>query len=60
MGKIIQFRPRKKEISQNRVEAMMKGQLEEYICNTCGKNFEVLFDNKPERCPHCNRIIEWS
>lgn len=60
MGEIIQFKFRQKETSQNRVEAMVKGQLDTYVCDTCGESFDVLFDNKPERCPHCNRIIEWS
>ena len=61
MGEILQFRPRQKKVSSdNRVEAMMKGQLETYTCNTCGGDFEVLFNNFPDRCPHCGREIEWS
>lgn len=60
MGEIVQFRPRvKQENSNNRIEALMKGQVDEYTCQNCGEDFEVLFDNKPDRCPHCNMLIEW-
>lgn len=55
---IIQFRPRERG-SKNRVEALMKGEVETYTCNDCGEDFEVLFENFPEKCPHCNRVIDW-
>lgn len=60
MSNIVQFRPRQKnEPQQNRVEALMKGQLEEYTCDTCGGDFEVMFGNFPDKCPHCGRMIIW-
>ena len=61
MGNIIQFAPRSKKVSTNtnRVEALVKGELDVYICDTCGEEFEVVFDNKPDKCPHCNRVICW-
>ena len=58
MGQIIQFRP-KKERSFNRVEALMKGQLETYICSTCNEEFEIAFGNKPKKCPNCGLEIIW-
>ena len=60
MGDIVQFRPRvKTDVSHNRTEALMKGQLEVYTCNTCEEDFEVLFNDFPDKCPHCGRKIEW-
>ena len=56
MGEILQFRPRGEQqfSSRDRIEAMVKGQLDEYKCEYCGGIFEVLFDKKPEKCPNCN------
>ena len=61
MGEILQFRPRSGQTftSRDRVEAMVKGQLDEYTCDSCGGVFEVLFDEKPNKCPHCKRQIRW-
>jgi len=56
---IVQFKPRRANMNSNRVEAMIKGQIESYECNSCGKEFEVLFEQFPERCPHCNMRIDW-
>ena len=59
MGEVIQFRPKTKDRSFNRVEALMKGQLETYVCDNCGEEFEVAFGNKPKRCPGCDFEIDW-
>lgn len=53
---IIQFKPKSKI---NRVEALMKGQIEQYSCDTCGYEFEVIFNNKPDKCPNCGLKINW-
>lgn len=45
--------------SKIRVEAMIKGEIEEYTCDTCGTDFEVISDNKPDSCPGCFRKIIW-
>ena len=55
---IIQFKPRVKG-SKNRVEALMKGEIEVYSCNACGEDFEVMFEDFPEKCPYCGKIIDW-
>lgn len=55
---IVQFKPRSKDY-KSRAEAMIKGQIELYECNACGKDFEVLFEQFPEKCPHCNTKIDW-
>lgn len=61
MGEIVQFRPRvKQENSNNRIEALMRGQLETYICDVCGGEFDVLYGNFPDECPHCHRTMKWS
>lgn len=53
---IIQFKPKSKT---NRVEALMKGEITYFTCNTCGKGFEVYFNDRPDECPHCKRNIDW-
>ena len=53
---VIQFRPRNKT---NRVEALVKGQIERYSCDTCGNEFEVVFGNRPDKCPSCGLKINW-
>ena len=65
MGKVIQFKPKnvvsnEPVTDRDRVEAMVKGQLETYICDSCGASFEVLFDKKPSKCPSCGLIFNWS
>ena len=59
MGDIIKFKPRVVNSERNRVEALVKGKLETYTCNTCGERFEVLFDDRPECCPGCFARIKW-
>lgn len=59
MGEIVQFRPRQKK-EFNRVEALMKGQIETYVCNNCGSDIEVAYGEKPDKCPSCGFIIsDW-
>ena len=57
MGEIILFEPKMK--SKKRLEAMMKGTLEEYSCDSCGEDIDVIDGNYPDRCPGCQRIITW-
>lgn len=59
MSNIVYFEPKRKKSPVNRIEALVKGELEVYVCDTCGEEFEVAFGNKPEVCPHCNRLICW-
>ena len=61
MGTIIQFRRRQvKSDDAERVEAMVKGNIEVYTCNTCGEDFEVLNSRFPKTCPCCGvEIDEW-
>ena len=33
--------------------------LEEYTCDSCGEDVEVIDGEYPERCPGCLRIITW-
>ena len=37
----------------------MKGTYEEYTCDCCGADIEVIDGDFPERCPSCDRIISW-
>ena len=53
---IVQFKPKSKT---NRVEALMKGEIQVFECNECHGEFEVYFDKKPDRCPICNLPINW-
>ena len=58
MGQIIEFRPRSKQM--NRTEALVKGKIENYRCDSCLEYFEVIDDNLPDKCPHCGvKIDEW-
>jgi len=62
MANIIDFnsyRSRIRNKEKERIEAMMKGALEVYTCDTCSFRFEVLFDNKPDKCPGCGLSFEW-
>ena len=63
MGDILIFNPnasnKTKIEAKSRIEALAKGELETYVCDSCGKRFEVMFDNKPEYCPGCFARIRW-
>lgn len=61
MSNVIQFKPRRdcEVSSRDRVEAMVKGKIETYECNNCGELFDVLFGNRPDKCPNCNLRIDW-
>ncbi len=44
----------------NRCEALAKGLIEEYICNNCGGDIEVIDKDFPSHCPNCGATIsEW-
>lgn len=49
MGEIIMFLPRLQR--RKRIEAMMKGTLEEYSCDNCGEDIDVIDGKYPDRCP---------
>ena len=53
---IIEFKPRSKT---NRVEALAKGKIRVFTCDTCGYDMEVLFNQFPENCPNCGLHINW-
>lgn len=62
MAEIISFfdrkKPQKREIS--RVEALAKGRIQHYSCDSCGADIEVINGEYPDRCPGCGLIItEW-
>lgn len=60
MGDIIKFIPRpNKSYEQKKLKAQMKGTYEEYTCDCCGADIEVIDGDFPERCPSCDRIISW-
>ena len=53
---IVQFKPKSKT---NRVEALMKGKIRVFTCDTCGYDFEVLFNDFPKQCPNCGLTMDW-
>ena len=53
---IVQFKPKS---NKNRVEALMKGKITIFTCDTCGGDIEVLFDNFPDKCPNCGLKMDW-
>lgn len=57
MGEIIRFEQIMR--IKKRREAMMRGKLEEYTCDSCGEDVDVIDGDYPERCPGCLRIISW-
>lgn len=59
MGQIIEFNARK-DAKRERVEALMKGRVEHYSCDTCGADIEVINGVFPKKCPGCGvDIAEW-
>lgn len=57
---IVQFKPRRARTeSRNRIKALTKGKLKVFNCDGCGGEFEVLFDEFPEKCPHCGVEFDW-
>lgn len=53
---IIQFKPKSKT---DRVEALIKGKIRIFTCDTCGYDMEVLFNQFPDECPNCGLHIDW-
>lgn len=61
MAEIIKFRPREHKDKPNRIEALVKNQIDTYICDNCGGRFEVYFNDKPKKCPHCHiEFLKWN
>ena len=59
MGQIIEFSARKNS-KHERVEALVKGNIECYVCEDCGGDIEVINNKFPTRCPNCGvLILEW-
>lgn len=60
MAQILSFnRKERRSQNRNRVQALMRGAVDIYNCDKCGGEFEVIYDNKPDRCPHCNTKFNW-
>ena len=58
MAQIVSFIPRKTENKEaKRWKALAKGNIMNFTCNTCGKEFEVINDEYPDCCPGCGRRI---
>ncbi len=66
MCKVIEFAKYKQEkeimpTCAERLKAMVEGQIEYYICDSCGADIEVINKLFPQRCPVCNtEIEEWN
>lgn len=59
MTQIIEFRKREKVT--NRVEALVKGKIEEFTCDSCGADIEVIDGQYPDKCPGCGlSIVGWN
>ncbi len=62
MCTIIQFDPNymsQRMLNKFRTEALAKGQVDTYICNNCGEEFDVYYDKKPDFCPGCKRLLNY-
>lgn len=58
MGKVIAFRKPERVISeQERLKALVRGNIDVYICENCHDEFEVINEKFPEMCPHCGAVI---
>lgn len=57
MAQIIEFRRRDKKEEMSRTEALVKGKIDVYRCDSCGKEFEVINDVFPDTCPGCGVVI---
>ena len=55
MAKIIEF---KKMKGKNRTEALVKGRIRTFTCDTCGEEIEVINEEYPDCCPGCGLEIE--
>ncbi len=53
------FRKIKREIS--RAEALAKGRIQYYTCDSCGEHMEVFNKEYPDICLGCGRrIVKWN
>lgn len=59
MAEIISFVKKPKKVSGNRWKAIAEDNLKVYVCDGCGEEFEVIVDNKPDKCPGCGKYINW-
>lgn len=63
MAKIIEFSrfKSKSDGMMSRTEALVKGKIDIYKCNSCGEDFEVINEEFPECCPVCGiEILQWN
>ncbi|MBE5849766.1 MAG: hypothetical protein E7298_06335 [Lachnospiraceae bacterium] len=60
MCEIISFIDQKKR-RINRSEALAKGKIMYYSCDSCGADIEVIDNDYPDKCPGCGlRITSWN
>jgi len=57
MAQIIEFKKKEKKV-MSRTEALVKGKLDVYRCDSCGKEFEVIDNDYPDKCPGCGLPIQ--
>lgn len=58
LGNIVKFEKKHNEINE-RAKLLAMGRIEIYTCDACGEDIEVVDGIKPERCPGCDREIDW-
>lgn len=60
MAQIIEFK--KRQVNKaDKYKAIAKGKYEEFICDNCGADIEVINGLYPEKCPGCGlRITQWN
>lgn len=57
MAQIIEFKKKEKKV-MSRTEALVKGRVRVFTCDSCGEEFEVIDDKYPDYCPGCGLEIE--
>lgn len=62
MGVVVEFakfRPKQKVSDAERLKALVKGNIREFTCDTCGGDIEVINNKFPKKCPCCGVDIEF-
>lgn len=63
MAQIIEFKKRQasKVSKADKYKAIAKGTYQEFTCDSCGADIEVINGVYPEKCPGCGlRIAHWN
>ncbi len=42
-----------------RLRALAEGQIRTFNCDNCGEEFEVYYDEFPDKCPGCKAVFDW-